>query len=205
MHPFEERWPKLVDDYGYLRARAEAGVQRWAWAHGDAALHVREPLHAERLGARPRGLLTKAPKRQVNVMEYGYETDELVVVARRYGAFGNRHDEFFFPEGDRVESVRYAIHPLRIGSSDTYIVPERFSEHVFEAGRSKEYRAYHGANGWTCERYVYQDGVLVQIDTVYRRADGEQRELWSVSYDRKGQVSQIRDEVTETVVFAHPR
>jgi hypothetical protein len=193
-HPFERRWPELADEYPKLRERAEAAVVDWRWAPSDATLHVREPLFAERIGAPARGLLRNEPADKSDVLEYGFDARDRIVVARLH-AFGDRYEDLFFPSARRVEWVSFGF----LGGAPQP-VPQGLGEYVYSGGRLVTHRRYGPPIGWSSERYEYRDGLVVGIEFVAHLPDRETHDHWVAEYDASGRLTRLREQRTGTVV-----
>ncbi len=199
-HPFERRWPGLADEYETLRDRAEAAVARWRWAPPDAMLHRPEPLYGERSELPARGLLAGEPAVTRDVMEYGYDGKGRIVVARRH-QFGNRDEDLYFRDGDRVESVRFGVAPRGAVGSEMYATPQVLHEYFYEAGRIVGCRSYAGRYGWASERYEYDGERVVGIEYSAALPEREEREQWVAQYDELGRLSVLREQISDTVVY----
>src|SRR5688572_15913566 len=97
-------------------------------------LHRPEPLYGERSELPTRGLLADEPADKRDVMEYGYDGKGRIVVARHHH-FGNRDEDLYFRDGDRVESVRFGVAPRGAVGSEMYATPQVLHEYFYEAGR----------------------------------------------------------------------
>jgi hypothetical protein len=134
------------------------------------------------------------------VLEYGYDAEGHIVVARRHH-HGSRHEDLYFRQGDRVESVRFGIHRVDALSSDTYVAPEVLHEYRYYDGRVMGYRSYAGPNGWAHEQYEYDGDLVVGIEYSAQLPDREERERWVAEYDDLGRLTALREELSGEIVY----
>jgi hypothetical protein len=66
----------------------------------NSVWHRPEPFFHERDGFKRAKWLRKPPKKPLGASEYGFDAEDRFAVARAYGAYGQRREEYFFPTED---------------------------------------------------------------------------------------------------------
>jgi hypothetical protein len=165
-------------------------VQRWVHANVRADWEDPRPLWTERSGYRSvRKALAGPPKRLETCVQYGYDTDGRIVVARRFETAGDgpvvgRESTWQVLHGEavHVEFVRGFGGTYRLGR---VLRPVRVNDRVVAV------EGLWGSNyggGWSRERYEYCDDRLIAVVT---EVDNEPTSRAEVAYDDSGEVTMI--------------
>lgn len=157
----EAAFAVLATEYDSRKQLAEQQVEEWKWA----TWHVFDPkpLYQERTGYAPGRLLKKEPSEKLNCMEYGFDQEGRIVVARQYSDFGF-YETFYQWSACLIESAHFDCaadkKPLKI-----------------ELVKLKDGKAVRsvssGANGCCVETYAWTGSQVTTIhqSTEWRVAD----------------------------------
>lgn len=220
MHTLEERWQQVFTEYQSLKASCEAEAVRWEWAANQR--YDPRPLYFQRHHVRPGKVIQEKSDDLVYAWQYGFDINDHIAVTRLFGPpipfVGTQTMETFsVRHGDVIECVRYLkpnlpVEVIHQHFEDSRIVAFRsFSVSVGPMLRATNPQAIYklavrtqGISFYE-EKYDYQDGRVVRIRVIYRRAgrsDPLQHEEM-IQYDSAGRVFTIQghyaDDITQTI------
>jgi hypothetical protein len=198
------RWALLDEEFPALRSDAESRVVRWQWAGMNSVWHRPEPFFHERNGFKPAKWLRKPPKKPLGTSEYGFDAEDRFAVARDYGAYGQRNEEYFFSTEDGAWSALFRVHP-----PDAHYQTEAEADKIavcqalWRDGRIQRYECYAGAESPSIEVYEYVEDRLVRIEDDFYdpSVPGRAVQTLDISYDARGELESIVERRDGIVLF----
>jgi hypothetical protein len=187
--------------------RAESKVVRWEWCSGRR--YRLEPFYFERTSefkslrvgrntsqAVRRGeILPQRPAKAKGAFQYGFDSQDRVVVAREY--VKNQgfvfFEEFFFHSGkggnQQIQGMLYNANPIKNILS--------VSLAIFQAGRIASYTVLGEME--TTETYLYQGDQLVRIEQALRKPGSSHvlcKTVLDLKYDKQGKLDTITEKAS---------
>ena len=204
MKTLKERFAEAATKYPALKKACEAQVVRWEWA--SFGLYHPKPFFNERKKiGKGRKLDGKPATIKSGMRQYGFDSDDRIVVVRQYTEFSGRfYEEFFVATEDQIEGTHFDPYEHKPVGNVT--------RQTFKDGRIISFGLW-GTNGESTEAYQYNGDRITSIKTIGTNflPRKEYSIAETIGYDEIGRLSLIQREFSEgnrtskEILYKRPR